>query len=194
MRAIPIKRLNLSLLFGFLLAGCGPDAPVQPVPIPPAEPTHARFELSGSVLVGSGVFQASGAKLNTLFMGSLRAPFVLASSAPSMLGSRIDRLDITINPYIIQPGTYRPGDCPEPADFGCFQVTITLGVESSTSSFSAEAAVWLKRDSSTIVIKEIAPDYVRAEFAGPATYQRQRGGNAAQVRVELTKGSVLASR
>lgn len=167
---------------------------MEPQPITPAEGPHARFELSGSPVVGTGVFDAKGAKLNVLFQGAIRAPLILASSAPSMLGSGTDRIDITINPSIAQPGTYRPGDCPEPAGFGCFQVTVMLGVESSSLSYSAEAAVWLRRDSSTIIIKEIRPDLLRAEFAGIGTYQRQRGGNAAQLRVELTKGSVLATR
>lgn len=192
--SLPFTRRVLLVVAALLFGGCGSEPPVAPQPITPLESAHARFQLSGSSAVGTGIFRADGAKMNTLFMGSLRAPYVVASSVPSMLSQGIDRVEITLNPYVVQPGTYRPGDCPEPAGFGCFQVAVLLGVESSISSFSAEAAVWLVRDSSVIDIKEIAPGYMHAEFTGVGTYQRQRGGNAAQLRVELTQGSVLATR
>ena len=200
MRTKQTKLPTLAACICLALAGCGEGTPVvEPDPVAHLQQRYIRFQVSGDPAVGAGKFEAASSDMamNTASYNGVLTWYVGGSSYPSMTGFAHDEIEIVFNPHVTEPGTYRPGDCPERAGLGCFQTTIILGAQRSSSSglTAAVGIILMDRDSSTLVVKEIGEDYARAEFFGTGLLHRRRPDQSVErVRVEISKGAFLAWR
>jgi hypothetical protein len=166
------------------------------------EPANeARFTFSGAA---SGTFESRGVpRLPTdytrdfalLGVGRVNTTDVThqllaVNTGSAYFAGGFDDFLFYLNPRITQAGTYAPGACPEPADFGgCIHGDVRFGVPAGGGG--SQILLTPVASAVTITVVEITPDRLRATFEG--TFNMSRPGQA-PTQVAVSGGSIDITR